>query len=42
MEGELSMARAIQSDLLPSRPPFIRGLNVLQLHAGQGAGRGLL
>jgi len=28
MEGELSMARAIQSDLLPSRPPFIRGLNV--------------
>jgi HAMP domain-containing protein len=28
IEGELALARSIQSDLLPSRPPFIVGLNV--------------
>jgi serine phosphatase RsbU (regulator of sigma subunit) len=28
IEGELNLARSIQADLLPARPPFIRGLNV--------------
>ncbi|HXB97570.1 MAG TPA: SpoIIE family protein phosphatase [bacterium] len=28
IEGELELARSIQSDLLPARPPFIAGLNV--------------
>lgn len=28
LEGELALAQSIQNDLLPSRPPFIRGLNV--------------
>jgi sigma-B regulation protein RsbU (phosphoserine phosphatase) len=28
IEGELQLARSIQADLLPARPPYIRGLNV--------------
>jgi len=28
IEGELELARSIQSDLLPAQPPYIKGLNV--------------